>query len=847
MFNKTSKIALIIISFLLIPQTTLQMNFNFNIEVNNNPEIIANFETEDQLVGFVEFADFDDDGGYAEAIYIENGIAYVANQNQGLEILNITIPNKPKKLASYKTAGNALEVHVKDGFAYVSQSFYGVAVINIENPSNPYLASTISPGGLVREIDIRDNLLHIITDYSGFFLYDIRDPYYPVYVSHYNSPYLHTGISVLNKYICLATFGFGVEILDLTFTTSPFLIGYWNESFSPTYGVFATIINDQKFAFLASSHNGLEIINFTNPYEPVKIGSFYVSGTFHNVRVKDSIAYCSTFEKGLLLLNISDLSEPVEIATYDTEYLTVDCSLENSTCVIADRFGGVKILDVSDPNNIILQSKFFDHGFAFKILLQDNLAFIADRNGGMEILNISDSIDPQKISQYQRTDFSVIDVTIKDDLAILTEYDQGLEFVNISDITNPVKITSYVSGNYMRTCTIKDDLVFIGSLNKTLEVLDISLFPAISLVGQYTFSMDNPNVYDLLIQDDILIVGFSQGCMLLNISNPSSITEIDSYINSQTIYDIVMDDHLLFCANSANGLEILNMTNNQLTRVSGLDTFGYAHDVLLDNELIYLATQSNGIEVINVSDINNPTDVGGYHLKKSYGLAKKDQYILSCSYEEGIVILALDSDSDTITDKDEIDIWGTDPFNADSDFDEMPDNFEIENNLNPLDDSDAAEDPDEDGLTNLEEYIQFFFYGESTDPFDFDTDNDLMPDGWEVDNHLDPTLANDDIDSDFDYLTNYEEYLFGTDPRDRDTDGDDAEDGLEILYNTDPLNPKDNPIKRRLIRVFITLPVGSIFIGVGIFFFIRNIKKRIARNVEREKRLEEAEDEILLF
>ncbi len=40
----------------------------------------------------------------------------------------------------------------------------------------------------------------------------------------------------------------------------------------------------------------------------------------------------------------------------------------------------------------------------------------------------------------------------------------------------------------------------------------------------------------------------------------------------------------------------------------------------------------------------------------------------------------------------------------DSDNDGMPDSWEIENNLDPLTD-DAHEDPDEDGFTNLQEYL----------------------------------------------------------------------------------------------------------------------------------------------
>ena len=67
----------------------------------------------------------------------------------------------------------------------------------------------------------------------------------------------------------------------------------------------------------------------------------------------------------------------------------------------------------------------------------------------------------------------------------------------------------------------------------------------------------------------------------------------------------------------------------------------------------------------------------------------------------------------------------------DSDGDGMPDYWEIDNGLNPFDASDASQDPDNDGLTNLQEY-QF-----GTDPNNADTFMRGLPDGWELQNGLD--------------------------------------------------------------------------------------------------------------
>jgi len=111
----------------------------------------------------------------------------------------------------------------------------------------------------------------------------------------------------------------------------------------------------------------------------------------------------------------------------------------------------------------------------------------------------------------------------------------------------------------------------------------------------------------------------------------------------------------------------------------------------------------------------------------------------------------------------------------------IPDGWEVENSLDPLTD-DSAEDPDSDGLSNLGEYQA------NTDPSNSDTDFDGMPDGWEVENSLDPLTDDSAEDPDSDSLTNLGEYQANTDPSNSDTDGDGLTDGEEVnTYGTDPL------------------------------------------------------------
>lgn len=137
------------------------------------------------------------------------------------------------------------------------------------------------------------------------------------------------------------------------------------------------------------------------------------------------------------------------------------------------------------------------------------------------------------------------------------------------------------------------------------------------------------------------------------------------------------------------------------------------------------------------------------------------------------------------------------PDERDSDGDGMWDGFEAMfgpstlAKLNPISCSATDDDPDGDGLSNLEEFLGpdgIANTNDWTDPTSGDTDSDGMPDGWEYTFGFDPNDASDIFgDPDGDGLPNLSEYIYGTNPHLADTDADGLPDMPEVLtYHTDP-------------------------------------------------------------
>jgi hypothetical protein len=126
----------------------------------------------------------------------------------------------------------------------------------------------------------------------------------------------------------------------------------------------------------------------------------------------------------------------------------------------------------------------------------------------------------------------------------------------------------------------------------------------------------------------------------------------------------------------------------------------------------------------------------------------------------------------------------------------MPDDWEAFYGLNASDPSDAPQDPDDDGVSNTDEFTQ------GTDPTNGppppDTDADGMPDDWEAFYGLNPSDPSDATqDPDDDGVTNADEFTQGTDPTDGppppDTDADGMPDDWEAFYGLNASDPSDAP------------------------------------------------------
>ena len=140
-----------------------------------------------------------------------------------------------------------------------------------------------------------------------------------------------------------------------------------------------------------------------------------------------------------------------------------------------------------------------------------------------------------------------------------------------------------------------------------------------------------------------------------------------------------------------------------------------------------------------------------------------------------------DNDGDGISNSLETTRYHTNPNLADSDNDGLPDAFEISIGSNPL--------------VARQELVSALFQAVVAAGWR-DSDGDWMPDAYENSYAFlnSQSAADADQDYDGDGLTNYQEYKLGTRPDLADTDGDGMSDGWEVIHGLNPKDPTDSNI-----------------------------------------------------
>jgi hypothetical protein len=172
---------------------------------------------------------FYDTPGEAIGVAVAGSYAYVADEDAGLRVVNVSNPAVPFEVGFYDTPGEAIGVAVAGAYAYVADGLAGLRVVNVSNPAVPFE------------------------------------------VGSYNTPVYAVGVAVAGSYAYVADGDAGLRVVNVSNPAAPFEVGFY---YTPGFAYGVAVAGSYAYVAHGDDGHGLRVVDVSNPAAPFEVGSY---------------------------------------------------------------------------------------------------------------------------------------------------------------------------------------------------------------------------------------------------------------------------------------------------------------------------------------------------------------------------------------------------------------------------------------------------------------------------------------------------------------------------------------------------------------------------------------------
>ena len=368
--------------------------------------------------------------GHSNGVAVRAEYAYLADSDEGLQIIDIATPSAPSLVGSLDTDEESLGVAVAGDYAYVADWSAGLKIINIADPSAPNLAGSLDTDGSAR------------------------------------------GVAVAGDYAYVADYDKGLKIINIADPSSPNLAGSLD-----TDGSARGVAVAGDYAYVADGSKGLKIINIADPSVPNLAGSLDTDGYAWGVAVAGDYAYVADGSKGLKIINISDPSAPNLAGSLDTDGEAYGVAVAGDYAYVADYSEGLKIINIATPSAPVLVGSLDTDGRAYGVAVVDEYVYIADLSKGLKIIRSDEA--PPLVSDIAKAELpnNIITFNATDFTSKFTDPD--------GDSLTKIQTTSTPNNG---TLKLADSVVTINQEIATSSLADLTFDPVVNWHGRTSFT-----------------------------------------------------------------------------------------------------------------------------------------------------------------------------------------------------------------------------------------------------------------------------------------------------------------------------------------------------------------------
>jgi len=526
---------------------------------------------------------------------------YVAAGVANLQIWDLADPAAPQLLGTGEINATGLNppvqtVELFGDFALVEGDWIGAASFDVSDPAQPVLVDiNSSAGSSTADISVSaDGYLHMLGSeyyaavpiepdgtlpgFGGFPIGNARVVFGTpdaAFVERYGELLIFDRQNYGDYSSTEVGYFYDMVVADgLAYLAASSALNIWDVSdlaaptFTGTLAVPAGKVDlSGSVAYLAGGADGLNVVDVSDPTQPVEIGGYAAFGSSRRIVRSGDHGYVTQGAAGVVVLDLADLAAPHAIARHDTPGYAVDVAVVGDRAYVADREGGLRILDVSDPAGPVELGAAAVASADVVVATADRAYVVDDVLNEPDWIRIYDVTDPAAVTELgailMQSEVDALDVT--GDLLFAAADDLGLRVLDVSNPASPVEIGSYVVENTWDV-HVRGDRAFLASAdwNGGLVILDVADPTAPQLLGNYVPSSGWYHPFDLAIAGDFAYlsspVPSSGQLVAVYVADPTAPVEVADYSLPGDVADIAATDSLVYVADGNAGVRVLHNT-----------------------------------------------------------------------------------------------------------------------------------------------------------------------------------------------------------------------------------------------------------------------------------------------
>jgi hypothetical protein len=379
----TSEVTLIAPSDLnseAVSMTMIRLNWNDNAENEVGFSIERNINEE----GW-------EDAGHTfrnQTEFVDSDLSYSNSYQYRVYAFNEMNSSEPSEAVDATTGGIV---------AFVAEPNDGIRILDVSIPDEISRLGRIVLDRRTNCMVCVDNLVYL----SGGYIIDIADPIDTELLGP--EGWSFTNMEVIGDYL----YGVGsitFAVLDISNPDDP-------QQISSLADMGAGSLNDIQIhddhAFISAS--ALLSINISDPENPERIARGVCSGGWEGetIHIVDDYAIIGS-DDHIFVFDISNPAELDSLTGIETDFHSMDFYVVGDLCYVAALGDGLKVLDISDPENIEVIGEYQTWVDAIRVVVLGDFAYVAASEDGLNIIDVSDPTNPRYAGQYDLHDARVV-------------------------------------------------------------------------------------------------------------------------------------------------------------------------------------------------------------------------------------------------------------------------------------------------------------------------------------------------------------------------------------------------------------------------------------------------------